>query len=38
MDRALPGRQKMALHFLTHNMKRLMCILGVGGLMEAVRA
>lgn len=29
---------EMALHVLAYNMKRLMRILGVGGLMEAIRA
>ena len=29
---------EMALHVLTYNMKRVMPILGVGGLMEAIRA
>ena len=29
---------EMALHVLAYNMKRVMRILGVGGLMEAVRA
>ncbi|MDB5603393.1 MAG: hypothetical protein JWP25_293, partial [Bradyrhizobium sp.] len=28
----------MALHVLAYNMKRLMHILGVGGLIEAIRA
>jgi len=28
----------MALHVLAYNMKRVMHILGVGGLMEAIRA
>lgn len=29
---------EMALHVLAYNMKRVMHILGVGGLMEAIRA
>jgi hypothetical protein len=29
---------EMALHFLAYNMKRVMRILGVGGLMEAIHA
>jgi hypothetical protein len=29
---------RMALHVLAYNMKRVMRILGVGGLMEAIRA
>jgi hypothetical protein len=29
---------EMALHVLAYNMKRVMSILGVGGLMEAIRA
>ena len=29
---------EMALHVLAYNMKRVICILGVGGLMEAIRA
>ena len=29
---------EMALHVLAYNMKRLMRILGVGGLIEAIRA
>jgi hypothetical protein len=29
---------EMALHVLAYNMKRLMHILGVGGLIEAIRA
>jgi hypothetical protein len=29
---------EMALHVLAYNMKRVMRILGVGGLMEAIRA
>jgi hypothetical protein len=29
---------EMALHVLAYNMKRLMRILGVAGLMEAIRA
>jgi len=29
---------EMALHILAYNMKRVMSILGVGGLMEAIRA
>ena len=29
---------EMALHVLAYNMKRAMSILGVGGLMEAIRA
>ena len=29
---------EMALHVLAYNMKRAMRILGVGGLMEAIRA
>ena len=29
---------EMALHVLTYNMKRVMRILGVGGLIEAIRA
>ena len=29
---------EMALHVLAYNMKRMMRILGVGGLMEAIRA
>ena len=28
---------EMALHVLAYNMKRVMSILGVGGLMEAIR-
>jgi hypothetical protein len=28
----------MALHVLAYNMKRVMRVLGVGGLMEAIRA
>jgi len=28
---------EMALHVLAYNMKRAMSILGVGGLMEAIR-
>jgi hypothetical protein len=40
---ALPDENKhvsteMALHVLAYNMKRVMSILGVGGLMEAIRA
>jgi transposase len=31
-------RTEMALHVLAYNMKRVMMILGVGGLMEAIRA
>ena len=31
-------RTEMALHVLAYNMKRVMRILGVGGLMEAIRA
>ena len=27
----------MSLHVLASNMKRMMCILGVSGLMEAIR-
>jgi hypothetical protein len=29
---------EMALHVLAYNMKRIMSILGVGGLIEAIRA
>ena len=29
---------EMALHVLAYNMKRVIGILGVGGLMEAIRA
>jgi len=29
---------EMALHVLAYNMKRVMCILGVGALMDAIRA
>ena len=29
---------EMALHVLAYNMKRVISILGVGGLMEAIRA
>ena len=29
---------EMALHVLAYNMKRVMRILGIGGLMEAIRA
>jgi hypothetical protein len=29
---------EMALHVLAYNMKRVMRILGVGGLIEAIRA
>jgi hypothetical protein len=29
---------EMALHVLAHNMKRVMRILGVGGLMQTIRA
>lgn len=29
---------EMALHVLAYNMKRVMSILGVGGLIEAIRA
>jgi hypothetical protein len=29
---------EMALHVLAYNMKRVMRLLGVGGLMEAIRA
>ena len=29
---------EMALHVLAYNMKRVMRILGVGGLMQAIRA
>ena len=29
---------EMALHVLAYNMKRVMRILGVGGLMEAIRS
>jgi hypothetical protein len=29
---------EMALHVLAYNMKRVINILGVGGLMEAIRA
>jgi len=29
---------EMALHVLAYNMKRMMRILGVGGLIEAIRA
>ena len=32
------GTTEMALHVLAYNMKRVMSILGVGGLMEAIRA
>jgi hypothetical protein len=37
---ANPGRfsTEMALHVLAYNMKRVISILGVGGLMEAIRA
>ena len=31
-------RTEMALHVLAYNMKRVMSILGVGGLIEAIRA
>jgi len=31
-------RTEMALHVLAYNMKRVMRILGVAGLMEAIRA
>ena len=31
-------RTEMALHVLAYNMKRVMSILGVGGLMQAIRA
>jgi hypothetical protein len=31
-------RTEMALHVLAYNMKRVMRIPGVGGLMEAIRA
>jgi hypothetical protein len=33
-----PVSTEMALHVLAYNMKRVMRILGVGGLMEAIRA
>ena len=37
--RTLPNvATEMALHVLAYNMKRVMQILGVGGLMEAIRA
>jgi hypothetical protein len=29
---------EMALHVLAYNMKRVMSILGVGGLLDAIRA
>jgi hypothetical protein len=29
---------EMALHVLAYNMKRVISILGIGGLMEAIRA
>lgn len=32
------GGTEMALHVLAYNMKRVMRILGVGGLMEAIHA
>lgn len=42
LGQGLPGlenvRTEMALHVLAYNMKRVMRILGVGGLMEAIRA
>ena len=34
----LPISTEMALHVLAYSMKRVMSILGVGGLMEAIRA
>jgi hypothetical protein len=38
MKRLRNVRTEMALHVLAYNMKRVMRILGVGGLMEAIRA
>jgi len=38
MKRLENVRTEMALHVLAFNMKRVMRILGVGGLMEAIRA
>ena len=38
MKRLENVRTEMALHVLAYNMKRVMRILGVGGLMEAIRA
>jgi transposase len=38
MKRLKNVRTEMALHVLAYNMKRVMRILGVGGLMEAIRA
>ena len=38
MKRLKNVRTEMALHVLAYNMKRVMRILGVAGLMEAIRA
>jgi hypothetical protein len=38
MKRLKNVRTEMALHILAYNMKRVMRIVGVGGLMEAIRA
>ena len=38
MKRLKNVRTEMALHVLAYNMKRVMRLLGVGGLMEAIRA
>jgi hypothetical protein len=38
MKRLKNVRTELALHILAYNMKRVMRILGVGGLMEAIRA
>ena len=38
MKRLKNVRTEMALHVLAYNMKRVMRILGVGGLVEAIRA
>ena len=38
MKRLKNVRTEMALHVLAYNMKRVIRILGVGGLMEAIRA
>jgi hypothetical protein len=37
-ENAQEREHRMALHVLAYNMKRVMLILGVGGLMEAIRA
>ena len=38
MKRLKNVRTEMALHVLAYNMKRVMRLLGVGGLMEVIRA